>query len=61
MRHPNLIGGYTHLMPQYLLSVLLAKVLTLRELATSESQVTGPQGPTPFRLFSGDEADTPDG
>ena len=59
MRHPNLIGGYTHLMPQYLLSVLLAKVLTLRELATSESQVTGPQGRL-FRLLSGDEADTPD-
>jgi hypothetical protein len=29
MRHPNLIGGYTHLMPHYLLSVLLVKVLTL--------------------------------
>jgi hypothetical protein len=31
--HPNLSGRYTHLMPHYLLGVLLAKVLALRTLA----------------------------
>jgi hypothetical protein len=36
---------------------LLAKVLTLRELATGERQVTAQKGPL-FRLFSGDAADT---
>jgi hypothetical protein len=60
MRHPNLIGGYMHLMPYYLLSVLLPKVLTLRESATSERQVTAPAGPITFRLLSRDEADTPE-
>jgi hypothetical protein len=33
LEHPNLKGGYTHLMPAYLFAVLSAKVETLRQLA----------------------------
>ena len=48
--HPNLAGMYTHLMPHYLLGVLLAKVRALRALAGVDEGQRG-EGP---RLDPGD-------
>jgi hypothetical protein len=31
--HPNLVGGYTHLMPHYVFAVLFQKVETLRQMS----------------------------
>jgi hypothetical protein len=39
--HPNLAGVYTHLMPHYLLGVLLAKVRALRGLTGVEEESHG--------------------
>jgi hypothetical protein len=44
--HPNLSGRYTHLMPHYVLGVLLAKVEALRALAGVDEWVRG-EGPRP--------------
>jgi hypothetical protein len=50
MDHPNLSGMYTHLMPHYILGVILAKVRALRALVGVEEGQPG-EGP---RLDPGD-------
>jgi hypothetical protein len=37
--HPNLVGGYTHLMPHYLFAVLFEKVATLRGLSEERPEL----------------------
>jgi hypothetical protein len=44
MDHPYLIGSYTNLMPHYIFSVMLAKVMTLRELVAGRVQVAEGEG-----------------
>jgi hypothetical protein len=55
--HPNLAGMYTHLMPHYILGVLLAKVRALRALVGVEEGQPG-EGP---RLDPGDGHGEADG
>jgi hypothetical protein len=39
LEHPFLIGGYSHLMPSYLLAVLLEKVAILRQLSEERPEL----------------------